>query len=114
MACDDWRGMILSLGTTGTMATRTTRTRSLTSLLLIAVCFLASGPRGTSAFAFQKSRRTGTVSPLCMAVEIGPTDDDVDPPLPGQMKISEIKSELDLRQISHKDCFERDSLELRL
>lgn len=52
--------------------------------------------------------------PLSMVVEIGPTDDDVDPPLPGQMKISEIKSELDLRGVSYKDCFERESLELRL
>lgn len=47
-------------------------------------------------------------------VEIGPTDDDVDPPLPGQMKISEIKSELDLRTVSYSDCFDRESLELRL
>lgn len=31
-------------------------------------------------------------SPLCMVVEIGPTDDDVEPALPGEMKISEIKS----------------------
>ena len=31
-------------------------------------------------------------SSLCMVVEIGPTDDDVEPALPGMMKISEIKS----------------------
>jgi hypothetical protein len=49
-----------------------------------------------------------------MVVEIGPTDDDVEPPLPGQMKISEIKSELDLRAVSYSDCFDRESLETRL
>lgn len=53
-------------------------------------------------------------SALSMVVEIGPTEDDVDPPLPGQMKISEIKSELDLRRVDHGDCFDRESLELRL
>ena len=51
---------------------------------------------------------------LSMVVEIGPTDDEVNPPLPGQMKISEIKSELDLRAVSYSDCFDRESLELRL
>ena len=49
-----------------------------------------------------------------MVIEIGPSDDDVEPPLPGQMKISEIKSELDLRKVSYSDCFDRDSLETRL
>jgi hypothetical protein len=40
--------------------------------------------------------------------------DDADPPIPGKMKISEIKSELDLRAVSYSDCFDRESLELRL
>ena len=52
--------------------------------------------------------------PLGMVVEIGPTDDDVEPALPGEMKISEIKSELDLRKVSYNDCFDRQSLEIRL
>ena len=38
-------------------------------------------------------------SSLGMVVEIGPTDDDVEPALPGEMKISEIKGELDLRNV---------------
>mmetsp|Transcript_10154 Transcript_10154/g.15350 ORF Transcript_10154/g.15350 Transcript_10154/m.15350 type:complete len:209 (+) Transcript_10154:81-707(+) len=84
--------------------------------LLIAAFFLASvAITGTSAFALQNRQRTGIaiVSPLWMVVG---ADDDVDdePALPGQMKISEIKSELDLRKISHTDCFDRESLELRL
>lgn len=57
---------------------------------------------------------TATTTALKMVVEIGPTDDDVEPPLPGQMKISEIKAELDMRKVSYTDCFDRDSLELRL
>eukprot|EP00581_Thalassiosira_minuscula_P006679 CAMPEP_0183703034 /NCGR_PEP_ID=MMETSP0737-20130205/930_1 /TAXON_ID=385413 /ORGANISM="Thalassiosira miniscula, Strain CCMP1093" /LENGTH=216 /DNA_ID=CAMNT_0025929731 /DNA_START=29 /DNA_END=679 /DNA_ORIENTATION=+ len=84
--------------------------------LLLAALSFSNGIEGTSVFALHKIniRRTGSASPLCMVVEIGPTDDDVDPPLPGQMKISEIKSELDLRKVSHSDCFDRESLELRL
>ena len=57
---------------------------------------------------------TATTTALKMVVEIGPTDDDVEPPLLGQMKISEIKAELDMRKVSYTDCFDRDSLELRL
>lgn len=83
--------------------------------LFAACCLFASVPRGVNAFALQNGRRTSAVAhPLRMVVEIGPTDDDVDPPLPGQMKISEIKSELDLRKVSHTDCFDRESLEVRL
>ena len=52
-------------------------------------------------------------------VEIGPIDDnndddDVQPTLPGRMKFSEIKSELDLRKVSYNDCFDRESLECSL
>ena len=53
-------------------------------------------------------------SPLGMVVEIGPTDDDVEPALPGEMKISEIKGELDLRKVDYADCVDRQSLEIRL
>ncbi len=51
-----------------------------------------------------------------MVIEVGPTDDDIEDQNtpPGQMKISEIKSELDLRKVSYSDCFDRESLELRL
>ena len=75
------------------------------------------------SFLIDASAFTGALSRSCSktscsttlhAIEIGPTDDDVDPPMPGQMKISEIKSELDLRKVSYKDCFDRDSLEKRL
>jgi hypothetical protein len=71
----------------------------------------------TCAFtnAFPKSCLTKCIPPTTLyAIEIGPTDDDVEPPLPGQMKVSEIKSELDLRKVSYKDCFDRESLERRL
>lgn len=67
----------------------------------------------TSINAFSRSCLKTSTFPL-YAIEIGPTDDDVEPPLPGQMKISEIKSELDLRKVDYKDCFDRESLERRL
>ena len=69
---------------------------------------------GAAAFAINTLGPVRTTSSLGMVIEIGPTDDDVDPPLPGQMKISEIKSELDLRAVTYNDCFDRDSLEARL
>ena len=69
----------------------------------------------TNAFSLRTSYScTKTSTTTLYAIEIGPTDDDVDPPLPGQMKISEIKSELDLRNVNYKDCFDRESLERRL
>ena len=40
-------------------------------------------------------------------------DDEGDVP-PGQMRVSEIKAELDLRGISYKDCFDKESLVERL
>ncbi|KAL7536800.1 hypothetical protein ACHAWF_005567 [Thalassiosira exigua] len=90
-----------------------------TTSALIAAAFFASSIDGTTAFVAPRTidgngRAAGARLPLQMVVEIGPTDDDVDPPLPGQMKISEIKSELDLRKVSYGDCFDRESLELRL
>ena len=83
---------------------------------LITAAYCAANVGGSAAFTFKNRSRTGTFisSPLRMVVEIGPTDDDVEPPLPGQMKVSEIKSELDLRKVSYNDCFDRDSLESRL
>ena len=53
-----------------------------------------------SAFVFHRHDRNDRVgddydvksSSLCMVVEIGPTDDDVEPALPGTLTLSEIKS----------------------
>eukprot|EP00569_Conticribra_weissflogii_P004496 CAMPEP_0171328872 /NCGR_PEP_ID=MMETSP0878-20121228/898_1 /TAXON_ID=67004 /ORGANISM="Thalassiosira weissflogii, Strain CCMP1336" /LENGTH=215 /DNA_ID=CAMNT_0011828757 /DNA_START=33 /DNA_END=680 /DNA_ORIENTATION=+ len=62
------------------------------------------------------SKAPTITTPLNMVIEVGPTDDDIEDlnTPPGQMKISEIKSELDLRKVSYSDCFDRESLELRL
>mmetsp|Transcript_2855 Transcript_2855/g.3657 ORF Transcript_2855/g.3657 Transcript_2855/m.3657 type:complete len:212 (+) Transcript_2855:42-677(+) len=92
--------------------------KSYRQYILAACCCLPFLTVDTAAFTNAFSRnclRTCTphTSPL-HAIEIGPTDDDVEPPLPGQMKISEIKSELDLRKVDYKDCFDRESLERRL
>lgn len=83
------------------------------------LCFLIGNTNAfssaTNAFSLRTSYScTKTSTTTLYAIEIGPTDDDVDPPLPGQMKISEIKSELDLRNVNYKDCFDRESLEKRL
>ena len=41
-------------------------------------------------------------------------DDEEDEVDPGEMRVSEIKAELDLRDVSYADCFDKDSLEARL
>lgn len=41
-------------------------------------------------------------------------DDDEGPVEPGKMRVSEIKAELDLREVSYADCFDKDSLAERL
>ena len=92
----------------------------LAAQVLVAICIITSA----AAFVYcnpQRQRYNNNIniihhrsSPLGMVVEIGPTDDDVEPALPGEMKISEIKSELDLRKVSCNDCFDRQSLEIRL
>ena len=41
-------------------------------------------------------------------------DDDDDAVEPGKMRVSEIKSELDMRGIQYKDCFDKESLVERL
>ena len=89
----------------------------LVAQVLVAICITTSA----SAFINCNPQRYNNIniihhrsSPLGMVVEIGPTDDDVEPALPGEMKISEIKGELDLRKVSYDDCFDRQSLEIRL
>jgi len=73
---------------------------------------------GAMAFCSPPPVRTSapiTISHSALqAVEIGPTDDGVEQAEPGQMKVSEIKSELDLRKVKYGDCFDRQSLEERL
>ena len=41
-------------------------------------------------------------------------DDDEDETEPGKMRVSEIKAELDLREVAYKDCFDKESLIQRL
>lgn len=49
------------------------------------------------------------------ALQDGNGDDDEDEETPpGQMRVSEIKAELDLRGISYVDCFDKESLAERL
>ena len=86
--------------------------------VLMAICIITEA---ASAFINCNPQRYNNIniihhrsSPLGMVVEIGPTDDDVEPALTGEMKISEIKGELDLRMVSYADCFDRQSLEIRL
>ena len=112
-----------------------------TALIFIATRFFWSeyvggrgrAPTATGFVLYQvgRSRRSEKVWPSCRGktellhsypiVENGPIDnddddddDDIQQTLPGRMKISEIKSELDLRKVSYNDCFDRESLECRL
>mmetsp|Transcript_21365 Transcript_21365/g.50201 ORF Transcript_21365/g.50201 Transcript_21365/m.50201 type:complete len:202 (-) Transcript_21365:1080-1685(-) len=84
----------------------------MTKLLLL----LFSGWPGAMAFCPSPSSLVTSPrqSTTLRVVEVGPSDDDVEPAEPGQMRISEIKSELDLRRVKYVDCFDRQSLEERL
>lgn len=66
----------------------------MTKLLLL----LFSGWPGAMAFCPSPSSLVTSPrqSTTLRVVEVGPSDDDVEPAEPGQMRISEIKSELDL------------------
>lgn len=46
--------------------------------------------------------------------EIDSSDNEDEDIEPGKMRISEIKAELDLREVPYKDCFDKDSLVQRL
>ena len=90
----------------------------ITAHVLMAICIITSASAFINCNHPQRYKDINIIhhrsTPLGMVVEIGPTDDDVEPALPGEMKISEIKGELDLRMVSYTDCFDRQSLEIRL
>jgi hypothetical protein len=46
--------------------------------------------------------------------ESAPEDDENEPVEPGKMRVSEIKSELQLREVDYSDCFDKESLVERL
>ena len=83
-------------------------------LILSLLLILNNSVNGFVPCTYDKVSSHQTKNPLSMIAESGPKDDDAEPPLPGQMKLSEIKSELDLRAVPYSDCFDRESLELRL
>lgn len=84
-----------------------------TRLYLLSSIALNHGVSGfTSSYSYKNL--PSTITHQVKALPMVPSEDDVDPPIPGQMKISEIKSELDLRAVPYSDCFDRESLELRL
>jgi hypothetical protein len=105
---------------------RDTQTNTMAPIfhLIGLVAFLSSPSiNGADAFSLRPSavshrcriHSTTSTTTALSAIEIGTDDDDdVDPSLPGQMKISEIKSELDLRKVNYNDCFDREALEIRL
>mmetsp|Transcript_45186 Transcript_45186/g.109353 ORF Transcript_45186/g.109353 Transcript_45186/m.109353 type:complete len:206 (+) Transcript_45186:68-685(+) len=50
-----------------------------------------------------------------MYMSSAPVDDEDDEEMePGKMRVSEIKAELDLREVDYSDCFDKDSLEKKL
>mmetsp|Transcript_12954 Transcript_12954/g.18936 ORF Transcript_12954/g.18936 Transcript_12954/m.18936 type:complete len:238 (-) Transcript_12954:377-1090(-) len=95
---------------------------SLIAILLIVACPTVSA--WTNQFSpktLTSLSRNGRIVPFLQmtsndAVDSSSSDgddDDGDIP-PGKMRISEIKSELELRKVSFSDCFDRESLERRL
>lgn len=83
-------------------------------LCLLSSISLNHGVSGFTSYTHQNLRPTIILGVKVKALPMVPSEDDVDPPVPGQMKLSEIKSELDLRAVPYSDCFDRESLEIRL
>ena len=83
-------------------------------LCLLSSISLNHGVSGFTSCTHQNLRPTIILGVKVKALPMVPSEDDVDPPVPGQMKLSEIKSELDLRAVPYSDCFDRESLEIRL
>lgn len=71
--------------------------------------------QSTSLSSQQRTRKKRTKSLQSTssdAFEVEETDDeDIEP---GKMRVSEIKAELDLREVSYKDCFDKEALVQRL
>jgi len=66
-------------------------------------------PSRTAAITFLRSSASN--EPLPDDVNEEEEEEEVEP---GKMRVSEIKAELDLRGISYADCFDKESLVLRL
>ena len=89
----------------------------LSTLLLLSLVY------GATSFAPQNQRANNRLSTIGQrertsaeeyaALRDDDDDDDEETP-PGQMRVSEIKAELDLRGISYTDCFDKESLAERL
>jgi hypothetical protein len=73
------------------------------------VVFPAAGPK--ASFGVQ-SAVYSSESPIDVGSSDGDEDDEVVEP--GKMRVSEIKAELDMRRVPYDDCFDKDSLALRL
>jgi hypothetical protein len=64
--------------------------------------------------ACSSATRTTTAIFSSTAEPTRPDDDDEEEVEPGKMRVSEIKAELDLREVSYTDCFDKESLVQRL
>ena len=88
-------------------------TKDFTSTMRFSVLVWAtSAILTTTAFAPMPSRAMHRGQHL--VVGSSPVDDDDEAVEPGQMRVSEIRAELEIRGISYDDCFDKESLVQRL
>lgn len=81
----------------------------------IAAAFVVSPAAGRKQSCRVQSAVYSSESPIHVGGS-GSDDDDEDEEEvePGKMRVSEIKAELDMRRVPYDDCFDKDSLALRL
>lgn len=66
------------------------------------------------SFQSQTTRSNNSASALKMAGEIDVEFEEEEEAEVGSMRVSEIKSELNLRAVDYSDCFDKESLALKL
>lgn len=70
--------------------------------------------RGKKLASFSRLLFLDKSSQLLSASSVSENDDEDDEVEPGKMRVSEIKAELELREIDFSDCFDKESLVERL
>ena len=88
----------------------------------VSTLLLLSLVHGATSFAPQNQKTNNRLSTIRQRertsaeeyAALRDDDDDDEETPPGQMRVSEIKAELDLRGISYTDCFDKESLAERL
>ncbi|KAL3945825.1 MAG: hypothetical protein SGBAC_000097 [Bacillariaceae sp.] len=84
-------------------------------LFFVLMLFAVSSSFQSPSFGRQAPSFSSRQEASIMHMSTAPADDEGDEEIaPGEMRVSEIKAELDLRQVDYMDCIDKESLAQRL